>query len=172
MKRTAMPPPKEPMSRGNGFQRKPDSPRVAERIAKAPRDTGFSQATKLDVRTRAGQGDPDAALCEGCGIWCGRYGGQIHHIVDREQADPEIRNTIINALLLHGTALTGCHGRATDCDPRFNAMGFWLYSWQKPGEEGVLLYGAAEEGGRGGLTVYLAPDGTYALEPPAGQVAS
>lgn len=167
---SSLPAPTSPMPRGKGFQRKPERRAVAGKKT-APPETGFSAATKLDVRTRAGRGDPDQALCEGCGIFCGRYGGQIHHIVDREQAPPEIRNTVVNALLLHGTALTGCHGRATACEPHFNAMGFWLYSWQKPGEEGVMLYGASE-GGYGGTTFYLTPDGGYSTEPPAGSGAA
>ena len=164
------------MSRGSGLQRTGTltAGRPLQRgkpLQSEPADTGFSAAAKLAIRTRAGQGDADDALCEGCGIWCGRYGGQVHHIVDRLQAAPEIRNTIVNGLLLHGSALTGCHGRATACEPHFNGMGFWLYSWQTPGEEGVMLYGASE-GGYGGTTVYLTTDGGYSIEPPSGSGAA
>jgi hypothetical protein len=131
----------------------------------ARRDTGFSRAVKLQVRTRAGNGDPDEARCEATGVWLGRYGGEIQHRDARGMggtSDP-VTNSIVNAVLLSAEA----HRLAESRDEHMNAAGFWLRNGQDPRTEPIMLHGED-----GGVTVWLAadglgPDGTgYLLQRP------
>jgi hypothetical protein len=94
----------------------------------ARRDTGFSRAVKLQVRTRAGNGDPDEARCECCGIGLGRDRGQIQHIVARGMGGTSnpVLGTAANGALLCGTPQSGDHGLAESRDPGMRAKGFWL----------------------------------------------
>lgn len=131
-----------------------------------PKDTGFSPAVKLAVRTRAGNGDIDFARCECCAVWLGRYGGQVQHRVARGSGGrgpkaPWWINAIVNAALLCGTSFTGCHGRAERREDDMEAMGFWLESTANPALESLMLHGD-----QGGVTVWLAADGSYAYEAP------
>lgn len=131
-----------------------------------PKDTGFSPAVKLAVRTRAGGGDPGEACCEACAIWLGLRGGQVHHRQNRQMGGSRLRNGIQNAGLLCGTPddFTTCHGRATRLDDHMRGAGWVLETGQDPAAESVMLHDASG----GGLTVWLAADGTYAYEAPAG----
>jgi hypothetical protein len=167
-----MAPRTEPMSRGNGFQRKPGAPRparaVAERRPKASFGE-FSDATKLLCRTRAGNGDVKHALCEACGIWLGEEGGQIQHIVARGSGGrgpkaPWWIASVVNAALLCGTPFTLCHGRCERREAEMgpDGMGFWLKDAHDPSKESFMLHGRD-----GGATFYRTVDGGYSTAPPA-----
>ncbi len=144
--------------------------------------TGFSRKVKLAVRTRAGNGDPDLAMCEACGKWLGRRHGQVHHRVNRGAGGctDEVINGPANAALLCGTAQTDCHGRATALDPEMSAddKGFWIGHGTTPAYDprNIPVKLASEHGS--GVLVYLAadglgPDGTgYMTAPPEGVVAA
>lgn len=134
------------------------------------RDTGFSAAVKLDTRKRAGLGDIDAAVCEACAIWLGRYGGQVQHIVARMMGGrgpkaPWWMWTVVDAALLCGTPETGDHGL---CESRAAAMGpdgfgFWLPSTASPLAAPMTLYGRRP--GRG-IEVWRTADGKYSDQAP------
>jgi hypothetical protein len=134
--------------------------------------TGFSPAVKLATRTRAGQGDPDDAVCEACGIWLGRYGGEVQHRDARGMggSSAPIISSIVNAVLLCGSGAlrTGCHGkcedRGSDDSREMQARGFWLEEGQDPAAEPIAM----ETEHRSGITVWLLPDGTYGFEDPDG----
>lgn len=128
--------------------------------------TGFSAAVKLACRTRAGGGSAEDALCEACGRWLGRHGGQVHHRINRQMGGSRFRNTIVHAALLCGDPFTGCHGAATRLSGRMKAMGFVLLSTQDPAAEPVMLHGE-----QGGATVWLTKDGRYSAARP-GDVAA
>ena len=124
------------------------------------RETGFSRSVKLAVRKRAGNGDIEQAACECCGVWLGRYGGQVHHRLNRGMGGSKLRNGIQNAALLCGTPddLDTCHGKATRApvSSRMYAMGFCLKDGQDPTAEPLMLHGE-----QGGVLVRLTPDGAY-----------
>jgi hypothetical protein len=142
------------------------APAPTERPRKAPRDTGFPPAVKLLIRARAGNGDPEAAMCEACGIHLGLHGGQIQHIYARGKGgtrDP-LYSTAANGALLCGTRYTGCHGLCEDREDRhMNEMGFWRKrnGQEKPGDYPIMLHGRG-----GGVTVWLTAGGAYAFEAP------
>jgi hypothetical protein len=144
---------------GPGSSLKRTPPRHAKR-----KDTGFSPAVKLAVRTRAGHGDADCASCETCGRHLGRCGGQVHHRLNRQMGGSKLRDGIQNAGLLCGTPddYSTCHGKATRLDAHLKAAGWVLDSSQDPALESVMLHDASG----GGMTVWLASDGTYALTMP------
>ena len=132
-------------------------------------ETGFSRAVKLAVRTRAGNGDVNEARCECCGIWLGRYGGQVQHIVARGMGGTSspVLKTAANAALLCGTAQSGDHGLAESRDREMGAKGFWLPQGTDPRTVPMML--ASEHGS--GITVWRSEDGRYLLEAPEGAVA-
>lgn len=130
----------------------------------ARRETGFSRAVKLGVRTRAGNGDPDEACCEATGVWLGRYGGEIQHRDARGMggtSDP-VTNSIVNAVLLS----TEAHRLAESRDEGVNAEGFWLRNGEDPALTPILLH--SEHGS--GITVWLDSTGHYLFDGP--EVAS
>ena len=131
--------------------------------------TGFSRAVKLLVRTRAGNGDVNEARCECCGIWLGRYGGQVQHIVARGMGGTSspVLGTAANAALLCGTAQSGDHGLAESRDREMGAKGFWLPQGTDPRTVPMML--ASEHGS--GITVWRSEDGRYLLEAPEGVAA-
>lgn len=144
-----------------GASRNPD-------VSRSRPETGFSRSVKLAIRKRAGNGDPDQAACEACGCWLGRYGGQVHHRQNRGMGGSKLRNGVQNAALLCGTPddLGTCHGKAT-CAPisaGFYEMGFCLKDGQDPAAESLMLHGRD-----GGITVWLAGDGSYSLSSPGGE---
>lgn len=137
---------------------------------KPARDTGFPATVKLQCRKRAGNGVVEDAKCEACGIWLGRYGGQIQHRLARGSGGSSlpIVASVVNAALLCGTPASGCHGRAEDRDEEMRAWGFWLKhgdGW--PDEVPIMLH--SEHGS--GITVWLSADGEYGNEPPMGGAA-
>ena len=173
MKRTAMPQRTQPMSRGKGLapgkplartgsltqaaglQRKPGNTQPKRRTT----ETGFPPAMRLQIRTRAGNGDPENAICECCGRWLGRYGGQCHHRLGRQAGGSRRRNRLSNGLLACGTPFTGCHGEATAFRQHMKDKGFVLNSGQDPAMVPVRLHG-------GNRRVWLSDDGGYLLAAP------
>lgn len=136
---------------------------------KTPRDTGFSPVTKLLARVRAGNGLAEVACCEACGIWLGRYGGQIQHRKARKAGGTSLGviASVVNAALLCGTPFTGCHGKCECRDRDMQERGFWLEHWQDPVTEPVTIQN--EHGIR---VVYLLVNGTYSdCEPEPGGAA-
>lgn len=130
-------------------------------VLPAPRRaTGFPARVKLAVRTRAGMGDPDDAVCESCGMWLGRYGGQVHHLIDRGMGGCTLTmiNSPVNAVLLCGDPFTGCHGLATAFDAGIGARGFWLKRGTDPRREPMTLHG--------GVLAWRSEDGRYLFDAP------
>lgn len=116
---------------------------------------GFSRKTKLTIRTRAGDGDPDRARCEFCRKFLGRYGGQCQHIIARGMGGTtdEVRNSAANGALLCGTSVSGCHGRCEKRDEDMEAAGFWHRGGADPRVLPMMLHGTRE--------VWRSADGTY-----------
>ena len=176
MKRTPMPPRAVPLRQGQGLGRSEgltssSALKTATRLERSPRkrtarkDTGFSPAVKLAVRTRAGNGDPDQARCEATGVWLGPSGGEIQHRVarlsgGRGRKAPWWFHTPANAALLSREA----HRRAEARNEHLHAQGFWLTSTQDASAEPVMLHDASG----GGVTVWLGASGDYLTEDPAG----
>jgi len=175
-RRTPLPPRKAPLSQGVPLSRKAPlsasraglgrtAPLRPGRQPRAPRsETGFSPAVKLQVRTRAGNGDPDEARCEHCGVWLGRYGGQVQHIVARGMGGTSnpVLGTAANGALLCGTAQSGSHGLAERRDREMGVRGFWLPQGTDPRLVPMML-----ASGRGsGITVWRSVDGRYLFEAP------
>jgi hypothetical protein len=148
-----------PLARTSGLSR--------SRTGRKPqRDTGFSRSVKLAVRTRAGNGDIDAAMCERCGIWLGRYGGQVQHVVARGMGGTSnpVLATAADGALLCGTPddKSTCHGLAESRDPEVRDQGFWLPQGSDPRLEPMMLHSAHGSG----LTVWRSEDGRYLFEAP------
>lgn len=164
MKRTPMPPRAKPMSRGKPLAPGKPLTRAAPAQHRPAKETGFPAAMRLAIRTRAGNGDPDEAVCECCAKWLGRYGGQCHHRLGRQAGGSRLRNTLPNALLACGTPFTGCHGEATAMKQHTKDMGFVLNSGQDPAMVPVRLHGGERK-------VWLGDAGGYLLAPPQGVAA-
>jgi hypothetical protein len=145
------------LARGTGLPR-------SRTTRKPQRDTGFSQKVKLAVRTRAGNADPEKAQCEACGIWLGRYGGQVQHVVARGMGGTSnpVLSTAANAALLCGTPQSGDHGLAESRDPEMGARGFWLPQGSDPRLEPMMLHSAHGSG----VLVWRGVDGSYLFEAP------
>lgn len=139
----------------------PVSPkRGAGEPARRARETGFSRKVKLQIRARAGNGDPSQARCEAHGDFLGLHGGECQHIVARGMggtSDP-IKNTAANGALLCRPA----HMLAEARDRDMLGMGFWLPQGTDPRLEPMMLHGA----GGGGCLVWRSEDGAYLLAPP------
>ncbi len=139
--------------------------------AAARKRTGFSRDVKLQVRTRAGQGDADSAVCECCGIWLGRYEGQVQHVVARGMGGTSnpVLGTAANGALLCGTPQSGDHGLAESRNTRMRAKGFWLPQGTDPRLVSMTLWTGVRvwraEDGKG-------PDGTGYLYEAPGSVAA
>jgi hypothetical protein len=120
---------------------------------------------KLAVRARAGNGSAEEAQCEACGIWLGKYEGQIQHIVARGMGGTSnpVLSTAANGALLCGTPQSGDHGLAESRDPEMGARGFWLPQGSDPRLEPMMLHSAHGSG----VLVWRSEDGRYLLEPPA-----
>jgi hypothetical protein len=169
--------PGKPLARGKGLSRSSSLKTVTtlKRSAPkraAPKNTGFSEKVKLAVRKRAGNGDPDQACCEACGIWLGCHGGQVQHIVarlmgGRGRKAPWWFQTAANGALLCGTPQTGDHGLCEVRDPQMGAMGFWLPSSANALTVPMMLHGA-----QGGVLVWRSADGRYLLRAPEGAEAA
>lgn len=142
---------------------------AAQNARKAPKGTGFSAKVKLLVRTRAGNGDPEQAACEACGVHLGLHGGQVQHIYARQAGGTKVPlyQSAANAALLCGTRYTGCHylceDRAHPLNSHMHEAGFWRErnGNEKPGDYPVMLHGDG-----GGRLVWLTPEGGYADQAP------
>ena len=134
--------------------------------------TGFSPRVRKLVRTRAGNGYPEQACCEACGIWLGGHGGQIQHRLARGNGgskDPVVSSAANAALMCGVTAQDGCHGLAESRDPEhgMEARGFVIRHGKGPGFDPrfvplVLI---------GDVAVWLSEDGRYLDEMPIGAAA-
>ena len=147
-------------------------PARTPRTPRPRRAAGFSMKVKLETRARAGghDRDIDEARCESCGVWLGRYGGQIQHRAARGMGGSTslMTNSIQNAVLLCGTPFDGCHGLCERRqDERMNILGFWLRHGEHPACTPIVLHGRLGHG----LKVWLTPTGRYSHTPPAGGAA-
>lgn len=124
--------------------------------------TGFPARVKLLVRARAGMGEIDDAVCEACGRCLGRYGGQVHHLIDRGMGGWKnaVINSAANAVLLCGTPedKRTCHGLATAFDAGIGARGFWLKHSADPRLERMTLHSGAK--------VWRSENGSYLFDLP------
>ena len=127
---------------------------------RGPSSGEFSAKVKLQIRTRAGEGDPDQAVCECCGVDLGRYGGQIQHIVARGMGGTSnpVMKTAANGALLCGTAQDGDHGLAESRDPGMRRKGFWLPQGTDPRMVPMILWT--------GRKVWRSEDGRYLTAKP------
>ena len=148
---------KTPLPRGTGLARR--SPlTAAPRTRVAPRDTGPSQKVRALVMAREGN------CCAACGISVIGRPYSVQHRVARGMGGraTAAANALSNLVLLCGSAVTGCHGLAESRDPDMHDRGLWLWSWEDPALVPVMLASEHDSG----VTVWLAADGTYLLEPP------
>jgi len=119
--------------------------------------SGFTPKVKLQIRTRAGGGDPAQARCEATGVFLGEHGGEYQHIVARGMggtSDP-VKNSAANGCLLSPEA----HRIAEARDPHMREMGFWLPQGTDPRAEPMMLHGT-------GPLVWRSEDGEYLFAPP------
>jgi hypothetical protein len=160
--------------KGAATKRRP-APRVRKKRA-APSE--FTPKVKLLVRRRAGNGDEFQALCEACGRWLGRDGGEFQHRAARGAGGCRAR--VINGPANCALMCPECHRKAEARDPRMGMddAGFWLEHGTTPAcdPRNVPIKLASEHGS--GILVYLAadglgPDGTgYLLAAPENAVAA
>ena len=124
---------------------------------KASRDTGPSRKVRVLVCER------DNWQCVGCGspLRAGTWWSLQHRKARGVGGD----NSPSNLIVLCGSATSpGCHRRCEDRDREMHARGLWLRSDEDPAMVPVMI--ASEHGS--GITAWLADDGTYAFEAPAG----
>jgi len=126
--------------------------------------TGFSAAVRLQIRTRAGHGDPDRAVCECHGLFLGRTAGEIQHRVARGMGGrgvkaPDWINTAPNGLMMCPAGHRHAESRADGAHDN----GWWLRDDENPLTEPVQLYGRYRR--------WLTADGQYATAPPEGAAA-
>jgi hypothetical protein len=118
---------------------------------------------KLLVRTRAGLGEIEDAVCESCGRHLGRYGGQVQHIIARGMGGTTrpVLGTAANGALLCGLTPQdpdGCHYRAESRDAGMRARGFWLEQGSDPAAEPMTLHS--------GAVIWRSEDGSYLFGAP------
>jgi len=171
MKRTALAPGVVPLARRTPIARNHDrnAPRKGRAAGTAsgqpkppPR---FTAKVRLQIRTRAGKGDPSEARCEAHGDFLGERRGEFQHRRARGMGGSRnpVTNSAANGTLLCPPGHRVCESRDED----MHAQGFWLEQWQDPRTESVMLHGAGS-----GITIWLAQDGTgpdgdgYLRQPP------
>jgi hypothetical protein len=150
---------------------RPRKPRVGAATGLPKPPAGFSREVRLMIRARAGDGDPEEAVCEACGRWLGLNGGQVQHIIARKMGgcDDPVINSAANGALLHGTAQSGCHGLAEARDKGMGEAGFWLEAGTDPRAAPMWLYARR---GTGVRKVWRSADGRYlTTDPRLGAVA-
>ena len=105
--------------------------------------------------------------CEACGIWLGKYEGQIQHVVARGMGGTSnpVLSTAANGALLCGTPddKSTCHGLAEDRDPEMKAKGFWLPQGTDPRLAPMMLHSRHGSG----MSVWRSETGEYLYERPA-----
>ncbi len=145
---SSLPPRSAPMPHGKGLEggtglvrRVPLRAVPADRPRPARRETGFPRAVKLLIRTRAGGGDPEQAVCECCGKWLGRSGGEVQHRLARKMGGSRnpVVNGVTNGVLLCGNRYEDCHKRCEDRDPAMEAAGFWIRDGKGPDHDPRLV---------------------------------
>jgi hypothetical protein len=141
------------------------APRAVPILPAPRRAAGFPARVKLLVRTRAGLGDADDAVCEACGLWLGRKRGQVHHLIGRGTGGctDAVISSAANAALLCGNSVQGCHGLATAFDAEIGARGFWLKHSADPRLAPMTLHSGAR--------MLRSEDGRY-LDAPPGKAAA
>jgi hypothetical protein len=127
----------------------------------APLPGEFRPKVKLLVRTRAGNGEPEEARCESCGIWLGKDAGECQHIVARGMGG--CRLAVINGPANAAFLCPACHRIAETRDAEMGARGFWLPQGTDPRDVPMML--AGEHGS--GVLVWRGEDGGYLFEGPA-----
>ena len=142
-----------------------ETTRQPGRKTAARTETGFSRKTKLQVRTRAGNGSADDAMCEACGAGLGRRHGECQHLVARGMGGTSnpLLSTTANAALL----CRDCHRTAESRDREMGARGFWLPQGTDPRLVPMML--ASEHGS--GVLVWRGVNGEYLFEAPEGVAA-
>ena len=138
---------------------------------KAPRDTGFPRPVKLAIRARAGNRDPEAAECESCGTWLGRYGGEIQHRSARGAGGcrDEVINGPANGALLCRRCHRICEGR--DEHMGMDGAGFWIKHGTTPEFDPRCVSVMWHVRAGSGVTVWLGEDGEYKYESPEARAA-
>jgi hypothetical protein len=140
----------------------------ARTTARHPETPGeFTPRVKLQIRARAGQGDPQDARCEACARWLGLYRGECQHVIGRGMGGSrdQVINSAANGVLLCGMAALGlgCHGKATAQDPELYDLGFWAK--RGDGDPRRLPMRVARPDGTR-RRVWRSVDGRYLDEPP------
>jgi hypothetical protein len=94
--------------------------------------TGFSPRVRKLVRTRAGNGFPEQACCESCGVWLGETGGEHQHRVARGAGG--CKDAVINGPANCALMCYVCHRRAESRNPRYEmeARGFVIRHGKGP----------------------------------------
>ena len=124
--------------------------------------TGFSPRVRELVRTRAGNGYPEQACCESCGIWLGETGGEHQHRVARGAGG--CKDAVINGPTNCALMCYVCHRRAESRKPeyRMEARGFVIRHGNGPEFDPrfvpLVLLGDVEQ--------WLSEDGRYLDEAP------
>jgi hypothetical protein len=140
--------------------------RTSRKRKPARRETGFPPRVKLAIRARAGNGDPDDAVCELCPAWLGRHGGEIQHRAARGAGG--CRDKVINGPANGALLCRPCH---RDCEARdrhlgMDGAGFWILHGTTPefDPRNVPVMWHARAGS--GVTLWLDDRGGYAFAPP------
>ena len=127
---------------------------------------GFTDTVELQIRTRAGHGDPAQALCEAHGDFLGEHAGEFQHIVARGMGgsrDP-VKNSAANGTLICPEA----HRLAETRADVMRQLGFWLPQGTDPRAEPMVLYGLS-----GGMAAVWRPEtGPAYLYQPPGEAAA
>lgn len=131
-----------------------------------PVHTGFSEDVKLLIRTRAGHGNADIAMCESCGKHVGRDGGEVLRIVARGTASTPaaVMDSAANGALLCGSAAdwNGCYGAVMRRDAEMGMKGFFVRGQKDPRLEPMML----PDPDRPGPYVWRSEDGRYFAREP------
>jgi hypothetical protein len=132
-------------------------------------ETGFPLSVRLAARKRSGDGEVDEARCESCGVWLGRYGGEIQHRLARGSGGS--RSAVVNGISNAALLCWFHHALAESRDSGMRELGFWIRSGKGPEHDPryvpmarMLATGERE-------TVYLTEGGTYSHEPPKAAAA-
>lgn len=140
---------------------------VGRHAAEPATHTGFSAEVKLLIRTRAGHGNADIAMCESCGTHVGRHTGEVLRIVTRGASTTprRVMDSAANGALLCGSAAdwNGCYGAAMRRDPEMERKGFVVHGQQDPRLEPMML----PDPDRPGPYVWRSQDGRYLARKPA-----
>jgi hypothetical protein len=123
------------------------------------KDTGPSPKVRRLVLER------DGYACVRCGQ---SVIGRPYSLQHRQRRSQSGSNSPSNLVVLCGTGTTGCHEQVDSRrDPADEARGYTVRSWDEPGLIPVMVFSPHGSG----VTVWLAEDGAYIFEAPAGEVA-